>query len=258
MTCRRPGRPNKAGVLAALLAIVGAPAIGHDVRQAATVDRAPLGVMGTVPLYWGEVDELSELLDQSGTGHWARPRLEQEFDLMPIDYLSSQQLAAQRYLLMAQPRGLAPEENVALDDWVRSGGRLLLMVDPMMTGKSRFGIGDRRRPQDVALLSPILGRWGLQLLFDADQVEGLQMREIAGTFVPVNLAGHLALSDPTADCELLGDALLAQCRIGDGQVTILSDAALLDIDGPWPGARDSLAMLVHLAFGDDAGNRSAR
>ena len=65
--------------------------------------------------------------------------------------------------MMIQPRPLSPQENVALDNWVAAGGRLLLFADPALTEDSAFAIGDRRRPQDVVLLSPILARWGLEL-----------------------------------------------------------------------------------------------
>ena len=82
-------------------------------------------------------------------------------------------------LLLAQPRALSGPENVALDAWVRGGGHLLLFADPMMTGESRFGIGDRQRPQDVILLSPILNRWCRDPQFDQNQPQWPDLRELA-------------------------------------------------------------------------------
>jgi hypothetical protein len=123
------------------------------------------------------------------TGHWARPVLEQRFRLVPLDYLSADALAPHDTLLLAQPRALSAEENVALDGWVRGGGSLLLFADPMMTGESRFNLGDRRRPQDVALLSPILTHWDLELVFDDSQAAGLRFLGGNGPQLPVNLAG---------------------------------------------------------------------
>ena len=214
--------------------------------------RPALGLMGTVPLFWGEADGLSDLLTEDHRGHWARPILEERHDLVPLDYLSPEALLPLKHLLLAQPRGLTAEENVALDAWVRDGGRLLLFIDPYMTGESRFAIGDRRRPQDVALLSPILMHWGLDLRFDAESEEGLEMREIAGSGVPVNLPGHFTFTRDNTGCAAFSAGLLVRCPIGNGEVVALADAAVLDLAGPWEGAGDSLRMLDALAFGEGA------
>jgi len=211
--------------------------------------------MGTIPIYWGEAAGLAELIGGAAAPHWAREQLEARYRLVPLDYLAPEALASQSRLLLAQPRGLTPEENVALDAWVRAGGHLLLFADPLMTGESRFGIGDRRRPQDVALLSPILGHWGLQLEFDEAQEPGIAMREIAGTEVPVSHAGRFAMEPAGGhDCQLSGEAVLARCHLESGEIVILADAALLDHAGPWTGSAAGLEMLTRMAFGDSGEN----
>ena len=251
--------------LAAGSLLVAAPAMAQadapeaEVHETSSrVDRPPLALMGTIPIYWGESAGLTELLAGEGTPHWARNVLERDFTLTPLDYLSDDALAGHDYLLMAQPRGLTGEENVALDNWVRQGGALLLFADPMMTGESRFHIGDRRRPQDVALLSPILSHWGLQLTFDPDQQAGAQMRLFEGVDVPVNLAGAFALvaegegegeDESVADCVLAADGLMAQCAIGEGTAMIVGDAAILDIDGPIHGAARVLPGMISFGLG---------
>ena len=240
--------------LLAALALVAAPVAAHETVPE---ERPELALMGTVPIYWGEADGFEEVLAGETPGHWARAVLEREYALVPLDYLSAEALAGRDLLLMAQPRALSGEENVALDDWVRAGGRVLLLADPMMTGESRFSLGDRRRPQDVALLSPILGRWGLELMFDEEQAPGVTVREIAGQAVPVNLAGHFEpRPSEVSQCAVESDGLIASCRVGEGYATVLADAALVDVDGPLEGADTALAMLAGLAFGesgDDAG-----
>ncbi len=206
--------------------------------------------MGTVPIYWGEAAGLEELIHGDAPPHWARAKLEEHFTLAPIDYLSAETLAKYHYLLLAQPRGLSPEENVALDRWVRDGGQLLLFADPMMTGESRFHLGDRRRPQDVALLSPILARWGLDLAFDPQQAAGLQAVDHHGTAMPVNMRGVLRYADEQALCNIPGEGLLAHCNIGDGQAMVIADAAMLDLHGPHANAPTALHWLVSHVFGD--------
>jgi hypothetical protein len=230
--------------LAALAALVAFPAASQEPAP------PPLGLMGTVPIYWGEADGLGELIDGGVEPHWARAQLEAEFVLQPLDYLDAEALAPIGHLLLAQPRALSGEENVALDAWVRGGGRLLLFADPMMTGHSRFALGDRRRPMDVTLLSPILKHWGLVMEFAEDQPFGFRPLEAAGLTVPVNLPGAFAEG---GSCELSADRVLARCAIGEGSATVLADAALLDLHEPDPLAGQALQGLMALAFGETAG-----
>ena len=229
--------------LACAFMALGAAANVHAQEPA----RPQLALMGTVPIYWGEADGLAGMLDTTATGHWARPVLEREFELVPLDYLSAEALAPHRVLMLAQPRALSAEENVALDGWVRGGGRLLLFADPMMTGHSHYGLGDRRRPQDVALLSPILAHWGLDLLFDAEQPGGLRQIEGDGWSLPVNLAGQMQARDG-GTCLFEAGGLLARCRLGEGEALVVADAALLDLEMPHmdsaKGLQDLLAAII--------------
>ncbi len=226
------------------LACAAPPAVAQDDGA-----QPQLALMGTVPIFWGEPADFGETLLGEAEPHWARAVLEQGFALSPVDYLSAEALAEYDYLLLAQPRGLSGEENVALDAWVRGGGRLLLFADPLMTGESRYGIGDRRRPQDVALLSPILARWGLELTFDEAQDEGLQQADHFGDPLPVNMRGEWHYSGTSRECNIPGDALLAHCRIGAGQALLVADAALLDLAGPYPHAESALTWLLEHGLG---------
>lgn len=238
--------------LAALAFATSSTATGQD--QAPADDARPaLAIMGTVPIFWGEAADLAELIGGSYQPHWARAVLERDWRLESLDVLDQAALAGQTRLLLAQPRGLAPQENVALDAWVRAGGQLLLFADPLMTSESRFGLGDRRRPQDVALLSPILAHWGLTLEFDADQPGGQSAREISGQSVPVELPGRLAArgAPGEASCELSGEGVLARCTLGEGRIILLADAALLDLAEPQPGSVAALQWLAKLAYGQD-------
>lgn len=213
-----------------------------------------LALMGTIPIYWGEARGFDDLLDRQGESHWARSLIERQFALRPLDYLSAEALAGRERLLLAQPRGFSPEENVALDAWVRAGGRVLLFADPQMTGESHFALGDRRRPQDVALLSPILAHWGLELTYESAQPNSLQMRDFAGTAIPVRLAGRFQQASEARFCVVLAEGLLADCALGEGRALVLADAAMLDLVDPAEGAQEALAQLMEHIFGDHAGN----
>jgi hypothetical protein len=237
----------KAALATALLSL-GPPAVARgEVQTQAQEPRAPLGLMGTIPIYWGEAEQLGDLIGGAAEAHWARAELEREYELRPIAYLDEAALAGLDQLLLAQPRPLSGEENVALDAWVRGGGQLLLFADPMMTGHSEFGLGDRRRPQDVVLLSPILAHWGLSLQFADDQPLGTRVARDGDLTVPVNLPGQFALAGGDG-CALSAEGLLARCAIGRGQATILADAAMLDLHEPSPLAGPALGRLAQLAF----------
>lgn len=260
-------------------AVAGSSPLQSDQLQgagAATVDARPiLGLMGTIPIYWGEADALGDLLS-SVDPHWARGVLEQRYDLRPLDTVEAASLSGLNYLLLAQPRALSPQENVDLDAWVRAGGQVLLFADPLMTGESHFGLGDRRRPQDVILLSPLLSHWGLSLTFDDDQPNGFRLVQAANVTIPVQLFGQLSTEGPKNNdpdilqspsevarrgrnggaskspigenagqgCVLEAEAILATCRIGRGKALVLADAAVLDLHHPHSSAPEALKGLM--------------
>jgi hypothetical protein len=259
-------RNHRSGLSAALAVLLStavpacaAPPAGEDAPAEGEAALPELGLLGTIPVYWGESGGMSEALAGAGTPHWARAQLELSYRLQPLDVLDEASLAPLDNLLLAQPRAFSAQENVALDAWVRRGGKLLLLADPLLTGESRYSIGDRRRPQDVILLSPLLTHWGLELEFVEDQPAGLATRDIAGTPLPVNLPGRFTRSASGGHCTLLAEGLLARCALGAGQATVLADAALLDLHEPHPAAAGALAWLVRRAFaenGDGAGQRA--
>lgn len=151
--------------------------------------------------------------------------------------------------IMAQPRPLSPDENVALDDWVSAGGRLLLFADPLLTQPSVFALGDKRRPEGTVLLSPILARWGLTLEFDEAQPAGQREVEAFGQVVPVNLPGRFRLSQGEGDCSLYAGGLVAKCRVGRGVVLAVADAALLE---PQPSGGDNRATALEVLLAETA------
>lgn len=224
----------------ALMAAAGAHAAsGHTI-----------GLFTSLPIQWREADSIREHLSAS-PAHWAMAVLQSHGPVRPIDsFMGGSKGAALkdlRLLVMAQPRPLAPQENVALDAWVRKGGRLLLFADPILTGDSRFSPGDPRRPQDIAMLSPILAHWGLRMAFDEEQAPGERRVPLEGGEVPVNLPGRLALTPDARNCVILGDGIAARCRIGRGQVVVMADAALLEEGGSdIPSRASDLSRLIAL------------
>jgi hypothetical protein len=216
-------------VLACALALAACEGEAHQpqpVRAETTV-----GLVSSLPLVMPEAEDISALLADDAPPHWALTVLRERGALKPLDSLAgadgSLPLPADAILVMAQPWPLSPQENVALDAWVRAGGRVLLFADPMLTFESRFSLGDRRRPQDVVMLGPILARWGLRLERDEDAAPEPFAGRIGEIAVPVALPGRFTATRESA-CVVRARGLLAECRIGKGRLVALADAALFD------------------------------
>lgn len=231
---------------AALALLLLAPAASAE-------PRGQVGLFTTLPLYWREANGISELIAPEAAPPWARKLIERDYELVPLDVLSGEGaiLNGLSRLLLAQPRMLSPAENVALDVWVRQGGRLLLFADPLLTAESRYGIGDKRRPQDVALLSPILSHWGLQLRFDEDQPAGERLAEVGEIKMPIDAAGRFSYrpaDEPDTSCSPRSGGLIAECTIGKGRALVVADAALFDGDAATPEREQALGWLLTRAF----------
>lgn len=219
----------------ALLAGCGGAASAPDApAEAGGVGPVRIGLLTSLPLYWPETDSPADLLKHDAPIQWPRALIEQRHELVPLDALDGEGgLAQVPAALLAQPRPLSAAENVALDDWVRAGGHVLVFADPALTMESQFHLGDRRRPQDVILLSPILKRWGLTLSFDEGGRTGeYNAQDSAAGALPVHLPGVLAVDPAAGDsagaCRIDAGGVVARCRIGRGSATIVADAALFE------------------------------
>lgn len=237
--------------IAAILSLAVLVGIGwwSGARSARTAE--PLGLFTTLPILWSESPDISVSLNPGTTPHWAKGVIARVGMIEPLDVLAGPSgqgpLDKVRQLVMAQPRVLGPAENLALDEWVRGGGQLLLLADPALTEDSAFPIGDPRRPQAVVLLSPILARWGLDLRFDDTQTMREASRDVMGVMVPVNLPGHFT-THGQANCRLWGEGLAVTCAIGRGRVVALADAAVLERDDPDGSRARAFTALLDTAF----------
>jgi hypothetical protein len=205
----------------------------REANSARTADqpRPELFLLTALPLVWSE----DFGLDQPGSP--ALERLQQDYRVTPIDLPSD--LPDGALLLAAQPRALPAEELVALDKWVRAGGRMLLLADPMLEWPSELPLGDRRRAPMGYADTGLLKRWGLRL--DAPEQRGPKQAAIGGQAVLTASPGMLVALGK--GCNLAGGGLVARCRIGKGEVIVIADADILNVGS---GGRDdgNLAALV--------------
>jgi hypothetical protein len=180
--------------------------------------RSNLHVITGLPLFFAEGFTLD------GKKSPILARLEQEFAVMPVD--GPDQLSAAGLLLAAQPRALTAERLVALDKWVRAGGRLLLLADPWLTWNSELPLGDPGRPPVEYADTGLLRHWGLMLEKPAPPALERIDRALGGKLIKVSAPGSLIAKAKT--CTVAADAFVAHCRLGRGTAVVVADADLLN------------------------------
>lgn len=197
----------------------------HDPGEAG--ERPALLLMTGLPIIWGEAGPF----DPASRPAAAYQALQREFRIRPLDVIAPETLGRDQLMLLAQPRALTPAELVALDGWVRSGGRVLILTDPALSWPSRLPLGDVRRPPAIGLLGPLLDHWGLRL--EAVQGAAQGPRQVRSGGAPRRLmlgtAGRFVATKP--QCRTAAD-WLADCRIGRGRALLVADADLMG-DGLW-------------------------
>lgn len=197
--------------------------------------RPPLLLLTSLPLMFNEDFTLS------GGGSPALARLQTRYSVIPVSVTSSAELSKARLLMMAQPQAQTPENLVALDGWVRGGGRVLLFADPMLEWPSKRPLGDMLRPPAVFADTGLLAHWGLRL--DPPDRRGPAARELGERSVLTMSPGSLS-----GQCAVSSDAFVARCEIGKGKATVIADADLLDVRVLGSKANENLdAMLGELA-----------
>jgi len=212
--------PRRALVLL-VAALLGAAALAVVTQRAGVApsarDKPVLLLLTSLPLVFGEQFALE------GGGSPALTALETRYRVVPVSASAPAELARGRLLLMAQPLAQTAENLVALDDWVRRGGHLMLLADPMLDWPSERPLGDMLRPPPAFADTGLLAHWGLRLI---------------GPESGGSTAGQLVSN---GSCETAEDGAIARCRPGKGRATIIADADFLNVE---PGEEEHLDPLM--------------
>nr|WP_314442804.1 DUF4350 domain-containing protein [uncultured Sphingomonas sp.] len=202
----------RAAILLLAVALGSCRAGGQPADQAAT---PPLALLTSLPIAFGESfgldQQRSPLLEQ----------LETSFAVTPVD--GPEQLRAGGLLLAVQPQALTAERLVALDQWVRDGGRLVLLADPSLRFESSRPLGDRFRPPLRYPDTGLLRHWGLSLDPDVDNREEAVDTDL-GRGIRLSASGMGSFTRAGGDCTLSPTRAVARCRIGQGYATVVADA----------------------------------
>ena len=226
--------------------------------------QGELGLMTGLPLYWPLEASFEQIAQNDFETPWFRTLTAAQYELTPLDTLSpipaldpkaapdNPMEGLERFALI-QPRGLAPSDNVALDEWVRTGGRLLLVLDPQLSGHYELPLGHPRFPSVTAFIPPVVERWGLAIRYDGEQSEELAFAALPDAELPVHLYGEIVtLDDADSDCSVDVTRSLAQCVVGQGRVTVLADAAIFEHRELAGEQGELLSALMSFAFSDSA------
>jgi len=232
---RRAGfRARAAAILGAGLIAAAGLAYVAEREQAppppATPAKPTLMLLTSLPVVFGEQFGLE------GGGSPALKTLETRYTVNSVGVADAATLKQGRLLLMAHPLAQPAEALVDLDRWVRGGGRLLLLADPLLEWPSERPLGDTLRPPPAFADTGLLRHWGLRL--DSPDERGPGSRRLGGYEILTNSPGALA-----GGCPVSPDRLVARCRIGKGEATIVADADFLnveDLDGPTDKNLDAL------------------
>ena len=212
----------------------------HAIRPPPTpfAGRKPVvAVISALPLFWGQAGPAATLAGDDG-GFAIFRTLASAARIVPVHVIDDAALRGTDVLMLAQPRALAPAELVRIDRWVRDGGRLLVLADPLLHWSGRQqGRGVAPAPVHH-LLSPLLDHWGVEI---SPAYDGMRLLQ-AGQGLSMGFgAARLGVADsgvihvtPGGRCASGDNGLVALCAIGRGRAMIVADADWL-ADAAWVG-----------------------
>lgn len=199
-----------------------------------TQDQPRAVMLTSLPLVWGDAaGDVNAVLAGTAEPSPILPFLERHIRLTLADGIDAAQLQANDVLILAQPRALAPEALVVIDNWVRGGGRVLLFADPQLHWPPPFALGDPRNPVTSSALGPLLNRWGAALdPSTSGQSTAAGWRD-GDQHIRTRGMGQFRQLGP--NCQMSVSRVSARCSVGDGVALLIADADLFHAD-QWIGA----------------------
>ena len=217
--------------LAGLALAAGWFAAGHALlaalyRPAAASAEAPAVTMLTgLPLRWSGGGDIAAIIAKGASDDPALARLTAAGPVSLVDSLADHVPPPGGALLLAHPRALAPRELVAIDAFVRGGGRAVVLADALSGWPARHPLGDPRNPPVTSLLTPLLDHWGVALApAPAAEVATLPA-DVQDARLNLFSAGRFDRLPP--QCQAFAGRRIARCPIGKGEAWLVGDADLL-------------------------------
>ena len=230
---------------AAALLLIGAWFAGSHLLLAALYRTppaagAPVTMLTGLPLRWSAEGDMAAMIAEGMSDDPALQRIAAAGPVRLIDSLIDHPPAPGGTLFLAHPRALAPRELVAVDAFVRGGGRAVILADALSGWPARHPLGDPRNPPVTSLLTPLLDHWGVTLgAAPAGERRPLAI-DIDGARLRLFSAGRFERFPAT--CQAYAGRRIVHCRIDRGEAWLVGDADL--IFAPlWKAAPDWAAHL---------------
>lgn len=121
-------------------------------------ERAPIGLLSSLPLTGGFDEQSRRTLPP----WFVLDEIRKAFDVQELSGEIEQIPADLTVLMLVHPKRLTHNSQLAIDQFVLRGGRLLLFVDPYSEqdhGEQYFGIPSKDKSSDLA---PLLRAWGVR------------------------------------------------------------------------------------------------
>lgn len=228
-----------------LLLLPGCSAASAPEQQ--RIAKAQVALLTSLPIVWGEGASVRAIIAQQSEPHPLFRAMEGQMHVRAVDTLIDiADWQPKPIALLIQPRALPPADMVALDQWLRAGGRAIIITDPMLDWPSDLPFGHPQRALASGLLSPLLGHWGIELRWQPGSLAG-QQAQIAGRSVPIVQAGEWAVvrAADGISCDRDG-AIVMGCQIGRGSALLIADADWLHRADPIVAAEILGAMARQL------------
>lgn len=196
-----------------MLAALGALLLG-SCGQAGDIENKPtLKLLTTLPI------QFAPRFSLDGGSNLYRT-LDDRYEVEAIAATDPASLGEGDLLFMAHALPQTPENLVFLDQWVRGGGKVLLIADPRLDWDVGLPLGSPMAPPYYFGDTGLLGHWGLRLdgPYDDTEISGFKV------------SGPGRLEATGEGCAIEHDGLVARCTIGKGRAVVLADADLLAAD----------------------------
>jgi hypothetical protein len=223
---------NRGRVVALLLGVTfvsgwfaGSHALLSMLYRPASAAGPHVTMLTGLPLRWSDGRDLAAMLAQGTNDDPILARLQAAGSVRLVDSIVDDPPSPGGALLLAHPRALAPREMVAVDAFVRKGGRAVVLADALSGWPMRYPIGDPRNPPVTSLLTPLLDHWGVVLAAVSPDDRHVVTVEMERARLRLFSAGRFERLPPA--CRAFADRHVARCPIGDGEVWLVGDADLL-------------------------------
>lgn len=217
--------------LAALLLATGWFGAGHMLLAAlyrpatAPAGAAAATMLTGLPLRWAGGGDIATMIAEGSRDDPALARLTAAGPVSLVDSLVDDPPRPGGALFVAHPRALAPQELVAIDAFVRRGGRAVILADALSGWPLRYPLGDPRNPPVTSMLTPLLDHWGVTLGAAPAEEAAVLPVDVDGARLRLFSAGRFERLP--RQCRAFAGRRIAHCPVGKGEAWLIGDADLL-------------------------------